>query len=47
MSLHFSKYSQNGKNRELFVMFTKFKIIGDCEEPDENNNFTDIERKLK
>lgn len=38
MSLHFSKYSKNGKNRELFVMFTKFKIIGDCEEP-----YVDIE----
>lgn len=33
MSLHFSRYSKNGKNRELFVMFTKFKIVGDCDVP--------------
>ena len=38
ISLHFSKFSSNGKNRELFVMFTKFKIMGDCEEP-----YVDIE----
>ena len=38
MSLHFSKYSKSGKNRELFVMFTKFKIMGECSEP-----YVDIE----
>lgn len=33
LGLAFSKISKNGLNREMFVMFTRFRIVGDTEEP--------------
>lgn len=33
MSLHFGRRSKSGLTREFFVMFTRFKIDGDAEEP--------------
>ena len=33
MQLHFGRRSANGLNREFFVMFTRFKIVGDSANP--------------
>ena len=33
MGLHFGRRSKSGLNRELFVMFTKFRIVGETESP--------------
>src|SRR5699024_6794134 len=33
LRLTFSRISKSGLNREMFVMFTHFKIVGEAEEP--------------
>src|SRR5699024_7786457 len=31
MGLHFGRRSKSGLNREMFVMFTKFRIVGEAD----------------
>ncbi len=33
MGLHFGRRSKSGLNREMFVMFTKFRIVGEADSP--------------